>query len=264
MKKVVIGASIVLTAIYGYLLLFADAPKRDVHLDYQFREANVKKDCEEDAFERADRILSQRGRKKKNNLGIGNVFQNLKKGKDSPAKQAKKPLKKRPKNQQPKNYFNVIQAGSSGDAFYGAIVDQEQTLRHGQSVILEAQETLYWDGVKISKGSTLYGKAIFSPQRILIDISIAKFRGQVNRVHFQVYDQDFLPGIQFEGLPSRIAGQVQDDTLRRLSSYAGIGEIQQLGSHLVSAMREMRGKKKFRLEEGKKVYIIAIDKKKKE
>ena len=119
------------------------------------------------------------------------------------------------------NRFYDLESSSGEEEPMGtaieAIIPETQTLVSGAIIRLELGTELIIKGQHIPKGTTLYGIARLSNERLLVSIHSIRCRDQVYPVSLEVLDQDGLAGI-YE------PGSVDRDAVRE-SGADGIGSL---------------------------------------
>jgi len=76
-----------------------------------------------------------------------------------------------------------------------AFVDGNQKILQGGAVKLRLNDSLVIKGVLIPKGSTVYGTATITNQRLLVEIKNIRLDNAIIPVGLTVYDHDGMPGV---------------------------------------------------------------------
>jgi Conjugative transposon, TraM/Domain of unknown function (DUF4138) len=92
-----------------------------------------------------------------------------------------------------------------------AVVEEDQTLVSGATMVLRIAEEITISGVRIPRNQLVYGLVSISNDRMLVDIHSIRQGRNIYTTALQVYDLDGLPGIHIPGMLSReVAKQSAD------------------------------------------------------
>lgn len=98
-----------------------------------------------------------------------------------------------------------------------AVVEEDQTLVSGATIVLRIEEDIMISGVRIPSNQLVYGLVSISNDRMLVDIHSIRKERSIYTTALQVYDLDGLPGIHIPGMLSR--------EVAKQSADQGIGSI---------------------------------------
>lgn len=98
-----------------------------------------------------------------------------------------------------------------------AVVEEDQTLVSGATMVLRIEEDVVIAGVRIPRNQLVYGLVSISNDRMLVEIHSIRKERNIYTTALQVYDLDGLPGIHIPGMLSR--------EVAKQSADQGIGSI---------------------------------------
>ena len=131
-----------------------------------------------------------------------------------------------------------------------AVIEEDQTLVSGATIVLRIEETVVIAGALIPRNQLVYGLVSISNDRMLVDIHSIRQGRNIYTTALQVYDLDGLPGIHIPGMLSReVAKQSADQGIGSLNltpiepgigaqaASAGIQTVKSLFSRKIRLVR---------------------------
>ena len=149
-----------------------------------------------------------------------------------------------------------------------AIIEGDQKITAGSVIKLRLQDTITLNGQTIPEGQLLYGTAVLTNQRILLDITTVRLGTSIIPVNLSVYGLDGIKGIDAPEAVFKEAANGGASSVVRDIRLPGIdqslaGQVAEAG---LDAAKSFVGKKvkriKVKLKSGQSVLLRNNDKKK--
>ena len=131
-------------------------------------------------------------------------------------------------------------------------------MRAGEGIVVQLQEGWTAGERSLSAGALLYGAVRMNGNRLLVTFTAASDEEKRFPVSMTCYDTDLLPGIAFEG--AGFWEKPRDQAMDRAINYIEPGVLKDLAQGAGSTYKAWRRKPQVRLENGRIVYVSALEK----
>ena len=261
-KKVMIGvAMLVFTVVVSAL----KGRKEEPRLPYQLPTLSREEPAPQSRYDEYESVLAGResrplqAQTKEARLSFTSLFRKAPQEPQAEATNQKavhQKAKKRSKPAEPA-FFSYKGQGEA-QHFVKAVIYRDQQVRAGDGMVVQLQERCTAGGRTLHQGTLLYGAVRMSGNRLLLTLTAAEYEGRRFPVSMTCYDTDLLPGIAYAEAGAWEGPREQ--AIDRVLRHADRGLLKDIGQGASIAYKAWRRKPQATLEDGRIVYVSALEK----